>query len=256
MAAAGLGLLLLGGCASEGAVPAAVPSSRPEGGRSSAPGAPVAVPDVIGLRGREAQEAIRKSGLRPVRHPSLMSACTPRGVYAQRPEAGEAVSDGARVVVEVNTGGYGECGLDLASAEARPTKVAERFVDFANGTGTVSLAPMVDLHLGNVLVETRAAEDLGEARAWRLCVPYYAARTCPFSAVETVGDWPGALALTGAAAEHPCAHPGPPPREWAERRRVTITPDEGLSCVDYWAVELYLDDTGRITATNVVWAEP
>lgn len=224
MAAAGLGLLLLGGCASERAIPAAVPPPRPEGGRSSAPGAPVAVPDVIGLRGRDARDAIRESGLTPVRHPSLMSACTPRGVYAQRPDAGETVGAGERVVVEVNTGSHGECGLRLSPTEPHLTAVAEQFVAFARGLGSPPLASRVELYLGNRIVETRDAEDLADHRHWRVCRPFYAARTCPFSAADTVGAWPGRLAFTGAPAQHPCAHPGAPPRAWAGLQRVTITP--------------------------------
>ncbi len=39
-------------------------------------------------------------------------------------------------------------------------------------------------------------------------------------------------------------------------RTVTLTPDEGRSCVDYFAVELALDSGGRLEAVNLVWSEP
>jgi len=37
---------------------------------------------------------------------------------------------------------------------------------------------------------------------------------------------------------------------------VTVVPDPTGSCVDWVAVELFVNDLSQVVATNVVWAEP
>jgi hypothetical protein len=161
-------------------------------------------------------------------------------------------------VVEVNSGSSRECGIDLPPVDDGLARMARGFIAFANGGALPPFVEEVGLHLGNRLIESAPATSLVAPKAWRICPPEggYAAFVCPFSARDHVAQWEGRLVLTSAAASHPCAHPADPPAAWASLRRVTITPDESLACPSYWAVELYVDDEGRIAAVNLVRSEP
>lgn len=218
---------------------------------------PVRVPDLAGMSGRAAASELRAIGLRPVVHLVLGSACAPPGVLRQQPEAGRSVDARSRVSVEVNSA-VGECGIDLPPATDELVRVARAFIEYARGGEVPSLSEDVELYLGSRLIESASAASLADPARWRICPPEggYAAFVCPFSARDHVQRWPGRLAITSAAATHPCAHPADPPETWADLRRVTITPDEGLSCPSYWAVELYVDDCDRIRSVNLVRSEP
>lgn len=83
---------------------------------------------------------------------------------------------------------------------------------------------------------------------------YYSARICPFSAVRAIATFPGPMAVTEQAPGSACG--GGRFLHGRFPRTVTLTPDEGRSCVDYFAVELALDADGGLEAVNLVWSEP
>lgn len=218
---------------------------------------PVRVPDLTGLTGRAAARELRAVGLRPRLLSGDGSACLPPGVLRQRPKAGRLIDPRTRVRVEVNSA-VGECGIDLPPATAELAGIARSFIHFANGGQLPQFSDEIGLHLGNRLIDSAPASSLAAPEVWRICPPEggYAAFVCPFSARDHVARWQGRLAVTSLAASHPCAHPSEPPTAWSDLRRVTITPDESLSCPSYWAVELYVDDCDRINAVNLVRSEP
>ncbi|WP_435747393.1 hypothetical protein [Nocardioides sp. SYSU DS0663] len=170
----------------------------------------------------------------------------------QAPGAGARVPIGSRVEVEVNLGAMGECGLDLPPAPAQLDRVARLFVRFARGHGTPPVDTPVRLHLGGHHVRTLATEAAGDRSAWRTCPEQgsYAGHSCPLAAVDVLAGHPGPLAVTSRPPEHPCAHPAPLPGA------ATIQADEQMTCVDYFAVRLLVNDVGQVTAVDLVLAEP
>jgi hypothetical protein len=60
------------------------------------------------------------------------------------------------------------------------------------------------------------------------------------------------------AGDHPhCASPPlPAPAGYEEHRRVSIQPIEHSSCLQWWTVDLFLDDDGRIAAVTLDLWDP
>jgi hypothetical protein len=117
----------------------------------------------------------------------------------------------------------------------------------------------IDLYVGGVLAKTIPSEQQGDQSAWQGCPDggdHYAARDCPISALAPLSDWAGRIAITSEAPSHPCAHPAKLPSSLLAYGDVTLTPDAGLDCTSYFAVQLFVNDVGQIVAANVVWAEP
>jgi hypothetical protein len=221
----------------------------------------VHVPAVVGLKEDRAREALETAGFRVESHITQVSACADPGqVLAQDPAAGALATPGATVTLDVTGDSGGECGLDLPPADEVAAPVAELFAKFARGDqpGGPPVMTPVDLYLANRFLKTIPEAEANDRDAWRGCPEggSYAGRTCPFSWVDPIADHQGRLAITSAAPEHPCAHPGPLPAELEAYHAVTLTPDESLDCTSYWAVQLFVNDVGQVVAANLVWAEP
>jgi hypothetical protein len=113
----------------------------------------------------------------------------------------------------------------------------------------------VTLYLGGQEQGILGGADLENRARWRLCPAggTYAARTCPFSAIDVIRRYRGPLTYTPAPPRHPCVSATPLP---GGPHRVTITPEEPQDCVGYWAVQLQVNDVAQVVAVNLVWAEP
>ena len=103
-------------------------------------------------------------------------------------------------------------------------------------------------------IDGRTASD---SPSWEVCpeARYYAARTCPFSSLQPFRDIPGPVAISSTAPSHPCAKPATLPSRFRALQNITLTPDTELTCAEYVAVQLFVDQ-GQIVAANLVWAEP
>ena len=177
----------------------------------------------------------------------------------QDPPRGWRRDVGSEVRLDISRRAPGPCGLDLPAAEPALDEAGRAFVDFSRGgePDESLLRTDVALYLGGRLLHTipphRAVHRL--SYAW-LCpnYGYYAARTCPFSAVRAIALYPGPMGVTAQEPVTPCG--GGRFLHGRFPRTVTLTPDEGRSCFDYFAVELALDADGRLEAVNLVWSEP
>lgn len=141
-------------------------------------------------------------------------------------------------------------------------EVARRFVLFARGRRTdVPTAALVGIYLGGQPVRTIPGADIDDRAQWEGLCPEdggsYAGRTCPFSVLAPLRSGTGAVATTDEPASHPCADPTPMgPQFVGGTHRVTLVPDPAGTCVDWVAVELYVNDVAQVVAVNLVWAEP
>ncbi len=122
------------------------------------------------------------------------------------------------------------------------------------------LSPASDglqLWLGPQLVRTAPLDDLHEPDGWVMDVEQYAGWSGPFSVLETLA---GAPQLEGALGARPhCASPArPSPDELADLTRVAISPalDSNSSCLEWFVVNLYLDDESRLHAVQLDLWEP
>jgi len=207
----------------------------------------------------EARETLTNLGLR-VHDAPIPTACPPhRTVVSQHPRAG---TETTRTVTIWFTRRPPEvrCGLGLPPAPDRLAWVGKWFVENARGGAPEGqpFAPRITLLLGNRPQRTVSQSVVGRLSSWRVCPEQrvYAARTCPFSALEPFrSGYLGPIAATSDAPSDPCTRPPPVPRWLRSLEFVTLTPDEPRSCFDYFAVQLFVDE-GRIVAVNLIWAEP
>lgn len=146
--------------------------------------------------------------------------------------------------------------LHLPPAPAELERVARTFLRFARGRVGPPVDTPVELHLGGRFVRTLANAEAGDRAAWAVCPDggSYAGRTCPFSAVDRLAGTTR-VAVSSEEPQHPCAHPVPLPGA-GPGRSVTLQPDASLTCVDWFAVQLVVNDVGQVTTVNLVHAEP
>lgn len=220
------------------------------------------VPDVVGQLADEAGQGLEDAGLSVETHTTQLSACEEdHKVLAQDPEPGTYVAPGSTVTLDVNRNSGGQCGLGLPSVRSGLRRVAELFVAFAredHPAGPPVDTP-VDLYIGNEFLHTISAAASMRQDSWRGCpaAGFYAGRTCPFSFVTPIDDYPGPIAYTSQRPDHPCLPESPDlPEGLSAYHEVTVTPDEQLDCTSYWAVQLFVNDVSQIVAANIVWSEP
>lgn len=252
-----LGLSVLG-CSTADRQPTRVPSPSAS---PPPPAAQLRVPDVYAESAGTARRRLEERGFR-VRVYSSHAACPPYGeVERQLPKADAHREAGRKVTVIVTRPMPGECGLRLPPVADDLAAVGRTFVDFARGERfrpptTTSRAWLV---VGAQVVGRFEAAASADPDSWRGCPRprYYAARTCPFSALDPLRGYLGPIAVTSAPPQHPCLPlPFEVPPELRGLRRLTLTPDEALDCPRYYAVSLYVDGHDQVAAAQVVWSEP
>lgn len=81
------------------------------------------------------------------------------------------------------------------------------------------------------------------------------ASTCPYSALRLIAGSAHGVVITSAAPSHPCMH-APPPARLSVYRAVTVTGRGSPTCVEYFAVQLFVNDVGQVAAVNLVMSEP
>ena len=107
-------------------------------------------------------------------------------------------------------------------------------------------------------MQTITSEQAGDRLAYRVCGPKggYAGRTCPFWAVDVLAGYAGEVTVTTNPPSHPCLHLARVPEELVAYRTVVLTATTSLSCVEYFAAELSVNDVGQIVAVDLILAEP
>jgi hypothetical protein len=263
-------VLLLGACTGSPA-PSAEPTSTmdtptpaPGPARDRQPVTPLPVerfvPHVKGQEITDARAHLERRGFRARAQVIVSSACVADGLVLRQDPPPRSIRDvGSRVTLSINRDTGQGCGLGLPPAEPDLQAAGEAFVDFARGgvPDPALLGTEVALHLGGMFLHSiPARRAVHRLRYGWLCpnAGSYAARVCPFSAVRAIATHPGPMAVTGQAPQVPCGGGGF--LSGRLPRTVTLTPDEGRTCVDYFAVELALDAHGRLAAVNLVWSEP
>lgn len=125
----------------------------------------------------------------------------------------------------------------------------------------VPFATDVALALGGDVRLTRAANELLDPNAWLIHPGQkgFRERVGPFSALDLLAN---AGALTTSASRHgSCTtadEPLPPPPELSSLHVVSIQPDrrDVAACMQWWAVDLFVTDSGRIAGVDVDLGAP
>ena len=141
-------------------------------------------------------------------------------------------------------------------------RAGRAFVSMARGARGAGLPvdTPVTVLLGGTPAGDIAAADATTPEPWsRLCDERgegYAQRACPLSALLPLTET-GSVTFSADPAREPCSRPhGLSPRDVGGTQRVTLLPRPHASCLDYAAVELYVNDVGQLVAVNLVLGSP
>lgn len=260
-------LLALTACADHVAEPSPTPTP------SRDPGPPptlatVLVPDLTGLTARAVVRRYDEDELdvasigRPV-----PVRCEPRPgvVAAQRPRAGTVVESGTEAhlrLAALDLSSFrGPCpGHELGPVQGADATLARGFYRFA--ADPTRGAPFVDGGVwtgiedgpAGIVVDPERRADL---RAWRIDTAY-AERRGPFSALDVVAASGGWYELHRGVAGTCGTSPPGAPAALAGLRAVTLTApaDTVSSCLQQWAVTLFLDHADRIAGVGLRLGSP
>lgn len=152
-------------------------------------------------------------------------------------------------------------GLPGCEAETEGDDVRDRLLAFAREPSdetweSLLFADRVRLGLGERLLETRTAQELRDPAAWKLDVDLFRGGVGPFSALDVLAAHKGPLEYREGSYRR-CASPSRSPRPPVSRlRRLSIQPREPASCLQWFAVDVFIDESGDIRAVTLDHWEP
>ncbi len=140
---------------------------------------------------------------------------------------------------------------DRAIADALMTFARDPTVGTAEA---VPFASSVELGLGPDLTRQIDIADIADPSAWVFDASLFRARDGDLSALEHLSQDRVVQLLVG---EHPhCASPPmPAPDGYDQHRRLSIQPLDITSCIEWWTVDLFVDN-GRVDAVSLDLWEP
>lgn len=123
----------------------------------------------------------------------------------------------------------------------------------AEHAGAVPFASPVVLGLG-LAAHDEVAGDPADVASWTVDgVDLVFGRTPPFNALTTIAE--STTVTTGAGPHDHCAGPPLALLRVDHDQMLWIQPDGAASCLDWFAVDLYLDD-GEVVAVSLAFWEP
>jgi hypothetical protein len=139
--------------------------------------------------------------------------------------------------------------------DADASAIAARFLTYARGrSDSLPVDTPVRLYLGNAYQKTIRPQQDGRA-AWEMCAKHYAARTCPMSPLAALADSPVLPAVTERPTGVCLAAWPDPPEDTGGSRSITLEPHDA-DCTQQYAVQIWFNDVGQITAVNLLLGEP
>ena len=119
----------------------------------------------------------------------------------------------------------------------------------------IEFAPEVALGLADEVQTTVESGDLIDPGTWMLEKEPFRGRTGPYSALDLLAN-AGPVVVTVGPHDHCASPPVPAPAELADLRRVAIQPLEATSCLEWFTVDLFVDDDGTVHGITLDLYEP
>jgi hypothetical protein len=137
-----------------------------------------------------------------------------------------------------------------------PAEIGARFLAYVSGepADLPADAPM-RLYLGNMYQKTIRPGGLEDRRSWDVCANY-AERSCPMSAVRTLEELQSQPAITSFLPDLCLDTLTDTPPDTEDDRMVVLGPPEPESCASDFAVQIWYNDAGQITAVNLLFGSP
>lgn len=107
---------------------------------------------------------------------------------------------------------------------------------------------VIVLGVGGRARTTLSEQQAADPRRWRFAEPF-----ADLSALDVLASSEGRYRVDLGPHPHCVGPVKPPPRVLDGRRQISITPRGALdSCLDWWAVDLFVDDAGRIEGVTLI----
>jgi hypothetical protein len=133
--------------------------------------------------------------------------------------------------------------------------IAARFLAYAQGDAdSLPVDTPVRLYLGN-RYQKSIRPDIDGRLGWNVCLNYYAARTCPMSAIAVLRNRDVMPSITDRPSDICLAELPDPPADTGGTHSVVLQP-LGADCVQKYVVRVWFNDLGQITAVNLSLGEP
>lgn len=149
-------------------------------------------------------------------------------------------------------------GVSVADAE----RIVSAFLDLAeqpdpDAAERLPFADQVQLGLGRDLHQTRSAAELADPSAWIIDEEYFRAASGPFSALDMAAGSQDTVVSVGEHT-HCASPPVPPPGDVTALARISVQPDPERidSCLQWWTVDFFVNETGDIEAVTLDFWEP
>ena len=151
--------------------------------------------------------------------------------------------------------------------EAEPVSEAEQAIVDSIGSFAVDPTPerfagipfadAVTLTLGPQLARALDSSNLAEPGSWVFGTGYdgFRARVAPFSALDLLAE-ERAIEVTAGPRDHCASPPMPVYEDFVGLRQVSIQPTDATSCLEWWAVDLFLTDAGEVAGVTLDLWEP
>ena len=185
--------------------------------------------------------------------------CNPGGVVVgQDPSAGTRMARGEVVTIVVTDRSSEELTCPEGIALDRERAVADALFDFSRGASTAP--PPVAAPVRLALFDAEPAGDLtgraaGDPDLWTTRT--FGGSGDPVPLLEALAGSDGAYRVDAGPHRDCTGAVRAPANAFAWLRQVSITPTlEHESCLGWWAVDLFLDDAGRIRGVNLDLGEP
>lgn len=207
--------------------------------------------DVVGNSVADATRRLESQGY--VVDPVARVDCQSVGlVTAQQPYPDADVEPGAVVHVAF-TEADGPCLKDRLTIPTDESATADAFVAFARGGEAPLFAETVDVYWSDFRDLELTGDDRSDPSAWQYECPPTAscADPAPPSPLDVLAAYDGPVVQSPTVSTCP-AHPRRNGLDVDGLTLVRLDEPEPASCDDTFAVELYLDDAGRIAAVDLL----
>ncbi len=178
---------------------------------------------------------------------------SPGVVLSSDPPFGSIVPEGSSVTRTVSgpgeplSGPAGPLARNLHAFAVAPGPETLRAIPFGDRVG---------LGLGGEVVKMLTPSQLEEPSAWVIHRDHFAGYSGPFSALDRLRRDPELWSITeGKQLFCPWARTAALPG-YEQDRRLTLEPSGITTCLQWWAVDIYLDERDRIDAISLILAEP
>ena len=149
----------------------------------------------------------------------------------------------------------GDPGANLDPTPAE-VEIVESFIAFASSGGDAATLPIAEqqlsLGLSSQLLLDRSVDELDDPDSWLVDLEAFRGWVGPFSALELLAQPRPTENLLGPH-NHCAAPPVAAPSEVVNLRRISVSPTDATSCLEWWTVDFFIESDQVVAITLDLW---